>query len=64
MNKKLDNYSRVKKLLFFAKETFLSDKGMEIMPSLESVEVFRKELTIIDKMVDELIDDLYRKSKD
>ena len=64
MNKKLDNYKRVKRLLYFAKETFLSDKGMEILPSLESAEVFRKELTIIDKMVDELIDDLYRKSKD
>lgn len=64
MNKKLDNYKRVKRLLYFAKETFLSDKGMEIMPSLENAEVFRKELTIIDKMVDELIDELYRKSKD
>jgi len=58
MREKLDNYKNVKKLLYFAKQTFLSDKGMEIIPSLENLEVFKQELDKIIDLVYNMRDDL------
>ena len=63
MREKLDNYKQVKKLLYFAKQTFLSDKGMEIMPTLENLEVFRQELKKLLDLVDELGYDIQSKSE-
>jgi len=54
MKNLLENYKKIKKLQFFAKQTFLDEKGMEIMPTLENLEVFRKELKKIINLVDEL----------
>ena len=54
MKSKLENYKQVKRLLYFAKQAFLSDKGMEIMPTLENLEVFRQELKKLLDIVDEL----------
>ena len=64
MREKLDNYKQVKKLLHFAKQTFLSDKGMEIIPSLENLEVFRRELRKLLDYVDELGYAIQNKSED
>jgi len=64
MREKLDNYKQVKKLLHFAKQTFLSDKGMEILPSLENLEVFRRELRKLLDYVDELGYAIQNKSED
>ena len=63
MREKLDNYKKVKKLLYFAKQTFLSDKGMEVMPTLENLEVFRQELKKLLDLVDELGYDIQGESK-
>ena len=63
MREKIDTYKRIKGLMYFAKQTFLSDKGMEIIPSLEKLEVFRKELRKIIDLVDELGYDIQGKSK-
>ena len=61
MKSTLKNYQKIKKLLYLAKQTFLSDKGMEIMPSLENLEVFRQELRKIIDLVDELGYDIQSK---
>lgn len=51
MNNKLNNYQKIKKLLYWAKQTFLNEKGMEILPTVENliafnikVESFRNDL--------------------
>ena len=63
MNVKLENYKKIKGLMFFAKQTFLDEKGMEITPTLENLEVFRKELKKIIDLVDELGHDIQSKSE-
>lgn len=55
MKSKLDNYMKIKKLLFIAKQTFLNEKGQEIIPTLESLEIFNKELGIINTLVINLV---------
>ena len=54
MKPKLKNYEKIKKLLYFAKQTFLNEKGMEILPTTETLGVFRRELKKILDLVDEL----------
>ena len=63
MNVKLENYKKIKGLMFFAKQTFLNEKGMEIIPTLEKLEVFRQELKKILDLVDELGIDIQSKSE-
>jgi len=54
MKKRLDNYKKIKKLLYFAKQTFLNDEGVEITPTLKNLETFRKELRLVLDLIDEL----------
>jgi len=60
----IDNYKKIKKLQYWAKQTFLNEKGQEIMPTLENLEVFEKELNLIADLIDVLKDDIHRKSED
>lgn len=55
MKSKLDNYKKIKGLMFFAKQTFLDEKGMEIMPTLEKLDIFKKELGKINTLVINLV---------
>lgn len=47
----IDNYKKIKKLLFLAKQTFLNEKGQEIMPTLDNLVAFEKEFNIIQKLL-------------
>jgi len=62
MKAKLDNYMKIKKLQYFAKQTFLNEKGQEIIPTLEKLETFISELNNIIDLVDVLKDDIQSKS--
>ena len=53
-NDKYDNYKKIKGLMFWAKQTFINEKGMEIMPTLENLTKFNEELTKIKQIIDEL----------
>ena len=59
----IDNYKKIKKLQYWAKQTFLNEKGQEILPTLENLEVFEKELNLIADLIDVLKDDIHRKSE-
>ena len=59
----IDNYKKIKKLQYWAKQTFLNEKGQEIIPTLENLEVFEKELNLIADLIDVLKDDIHRKSE-
>lgn len=58
MNNKLDNYKKIKRLLYWAKQTFLNEKGMEILPTEEKLNIFKEELQKIVKIVEELENDI------
>lgn len=60
MKVKLDNYMKIKKLLFLAKQTFLDEKGQEIMPTLDNLVPFEKELNIIRNMLVKLEQELLK----
>lgn len=51
MEIKLQNYMRIKKLLFLAKQTFLDEKGREIIPTLDKLVEFEKEFNITQKLL-------------
>ncbi len=55
MKAKIENYSKIKKLQYWAKQTFLNEKGQEIVPTLEDLEVFNKELHKINTLVINLV---------
>ena len=61
-NQLLENYKKIKGLMFWAKQAFLNEKGREIMPTLENLEKFNEELTKIKTIVDELYVGLHRES--
>ena len=63
-NDKYDNYKKVKGLMFWAKQTFLNEKGMEILPTLEKLLKFNEELTKIKTIVDELYVRIHSESED
>lgn len=54
MNVKLENYKRIKKVLTSAKQTFLNEKGQEIMPTLEKLVVFKQQIDSIMRILDEI----------
>lgn len=56
----IENYKKIKKLLGFAKQTFLSDKGMEIIPTLDNLVAFEKELNILVNILRELEQELLK----
>ncbi len=58
MKIKLENYSKIKKLQYWAKKTFLNEKGQEIMPTLEKLNIFKNELERINELVKNLEDEL------
>jgi len=58
MKDKLDNYTKIKKLLYLAKQTFLNEKGREIIPTLEDLVEFEKELNIVRNLLMKLEDEL------
>lgn len=68
MKVKIENYKKIKRLLFFAKETFLNEKGQEIEPTLENLVMFRKELRKVTELVhlkqEELEHAIYKESED
>jgi len=64
MSVKLENYKRIKGILFSAKQTFLNEDGREIMPTLEKLEEFNTVLSRIKKLVDELYVEIQSKSED
>lgn len=55
MKNQIDNYKKIKKLLYCAKQTFLNEKGVEVVPTLEDLNVFKKELGIINTLVINLV---------
>ncbi len=61
-NDKYDNYKQVKGLLYWAKQTFLNDKGMEILPTIKNLTKFNEELSKIKNIVDELYNAILNKS--
>jgi len=58
MRNKLDNYKKIKALLSVAKKTFLDEKGQEIMPTLENLDVFRNEFINIGYLIKGLEEEL------
>ena len=56
----LDNYKKIKKLLFLAKQTFLNEKGQEIIPTLDNLVGFERELNIVQKLLMELEQELLK----
>ena len=58
MNTKIENYTKIKKLQYWAKQTFLNEKGQEIVPTLKSLDVFNKELHKINTLVINLLHEL------
>ena len=62
MKTKYDNYKKIKGLMFWAKQTFINEKGMEIMPTLENLTKFNEELTKIKQIVDELYNDILKEA--
>ncbi len=61
MNKYKENYKKIKKLQYWTKQTFLNKKGQETMPTLKSLEIFNKELEIINNLVKDLENNLQKK---
>jgi len=59
MKNLLENYKKIKKLQFFAKQTFLDEKGMEIMPTLENLMGFKEELNKIMRLLNQIEEKLY-----
>ena len=59
MKSKIENYKKIKKLQFFAKQTFLDEKGMEIMPTLENLMGFKEELNKIMRLLNQIEEKLY-----
>lgn len=62
MKAKLQNYMKIKKLLFFAKQTFLNEKGQEIIPTLENLTEFKKLFNNVSHLLDEIEDGIQSKS--
>ncbi len=58
MSVKLENYKKIKGILFFAKQTFLNEKGQEIVPTLDNLKIFSEKLNKIVNLVEELWDGL------
>jgi len=61
-SKEIDNYKRIKNLLVLAKKTFLNEKGSEITPTLENLEVFKENIYDILHLVDEIEDGIQGES--
>ena len=59
MKAKLENYKKIKGLMFYAKQTFLNEKGQEIMPTLENLMEFKEELNSIIRLLEEIEEKLY-----
>jgi len=59
MKAKLENYKKIKGLMFHAKQTFLNEKGMEIMPTLENLMGFKEELNSIIRLLEEIEEKIY-----
>ena len=59
MKSKLENYKKIKGLMFYAKQTFLDEKGMEIIPTLENLMEFKEKLNSIIRLLDEIEEKLY-----
>ncbi len=51
---KSENYKKIKGLMSFAKQTFLNEKGVEIEPTLENLEMFKKELREVIDLINRL----------
>ncbi len=60
MKAKLQNYMKIKKLLFFAKQTFLNEKGQEIIPTLEGLVEFKKVFNNVSHLLDEIEDEIVK----
>ena len=60
--KEIDNYKKIKGLLFFAKQAFLNERGREIIPTLENLEIFKEKLNEILHLVDEIKDGIQGES--
>ncbi len=58
-NQLLDNYKRIKGLLFFAKQTFLNEKGQEITPTIENLMEFKEKINSIMSLLNEIEEGLY-----
>lgn len=54
----IDNYKKIKGLMFFAKQTFLNEKGREITPTLENLRIFKEKLNDISQLVDKIEEEL------
>ena len=59
MKAKLENYKKIKGFMFYAKQAFLDEKGMEIMPTLENLMEFKEKLNGIMRLLDEIEEKLY-----
>ena len=59
MTIKLENYKRIKGILTSAKQTFLNEKGQEIMPTLENLVVFKQQISSLLRMLDEIEERLH-----
>lgn len=59
MRENLDNYKKIKGLMFWAKQTFISDKGMEIMPTLENLGNFKEKVRNILVLLNEIEEKIY-----
>ena len=56
----LENYKKIKGLMVYAKQTFLNEKGQEIMPTLDNLVGFEKKFNIVQKLLMELEDELLK----
>ena len=59
MKIKLENYKKIKGLMVFAKQTFINEKGQEIMPTLEGLKEFEEKIRNILKLLFEIEEKLY-----
>ncbi|KKL91474.1 hypothetical protein LCGC14_1894290 [marine sediment metagenome] len=60
MQVKLDNYKKIKGLLFFAKQTFLNEKGQEITPTIENLMEFKEKINSIMSLLNEIEEGLHK----
>lgn len=60
MKAKLDNYKKIKGLLFFAKQTFLNEKGQEITPTIENLMEFKEKINSIMSLLNEIEEGLHK----
>jgi len=60
MQVKLDNYKKIKGLLFFAKQTFLNEKGQEITPTIENLMEFKEKINSIMSLLNKIEEVLYK----